>query len=316
MRAAGPATRPMTTAPRPLSTRASDGGPRHARCAAARPPGQAARARRAPSRPRADRAHDGRRRAPRRRAARRAGSAGTSRRRSSRPTRRARRRRGRPAPRLSPQQARGPRGPRRGTLGRGRGPRAARRVGLLGRARLPQQHEDGEQVHDAQRHEDGDRQEERRRAANGCQPDEATRDQRTGRPCRRRPACPARDRARSTSAPGSLAWTVSTNHASSGPESSARKTPGEHGGERRTAQNEWATRRATLGDELTTAGDDEDAAGARTRRRTRWSAARAAKTVSPAADESGDLPARSVRPRSSGHEGEAGRRPGRPGTSG
>ena len=27
------------------------------------------------------------------------------------------------------------------------------------------------------------------------------------------------------SAPGSVAWTVSTNHASSGPESSARKTP-------------------------------------------------------------------------------------------
>ncbi len=87
----------------------------------------------------------------------------------------------------------------------------------------------------------------------------------------------------STSAPGDVACTVSTNHASSGPESSARKTPVSTAAAKKT-QNDSATMSIALAATLTTAD------AMKTGRRPKASAkplvgSSRKKTVSPAADE-------------------------------
>ena len=94
------------------------------------------------------------------------------------------------------------------------------------------------------------------------------------------PMTPAmRERSWSTSAPGRLRWTVSTYHASSGPESSARKSPVRAAATTKAAK-ESATRRASIEATLTRA------ATTRTGRRPRESAMPAvgssvAKTTTP-----------------------------------
>ena len=117
---------------------------------------------------------------------------------------------------------------------------ARRACGVDVGARLPQEGEDGHEVDHVERDEDHDGQQQGGLVGERVPPDQTTGDQRSGgdaAPTR----VPCAARAPSTSAPGSVACTVSTNHASSGPESRARKTPMRHAA-RANIQNVCATR--------------------------------------------------------------------------